>query len=94
MTCQSFLHQSLLHLQNIITGAIISIEYQNAWLHHKGHNKHHWEYWVDWKSSNGEYIITEIPLKFMKEMYADMGLVHQKHIIKENLIIRANICIL
>lgn len=48
------------------------IEYQHAWLHHKGHNKHHWEYWVDWKSSNGEYIITEIPLKFMKEMYADM----------------------
>lgn len=21
--------------------------YSNAWLHHKGHNKHHWEYWVD-----------------------------------------------
>lgn|SRR5574344_129054 len=48
------------------------IEYQHAWLHHKGHNKHHWEYWVDWNSSTGEYILTEIPLKYMKEMYADM----------------------
>ena len=43
-----------------------------AWLHHKGRNKHHWEYWVDWDSSNGEYILTKIPLKYMKEMYADM----------------------
>ena len=49
-----------------------SIEYQHAWLHHKGHNKHHWEYWVDWNSSNGEYILTEIPLRYMKEMYADI----------------------
>lgn len=49
-----------------------TIGYSSAWLHHKGRNKHHWEYWVDWKSSNGEYIITKIPLKFMKEMYADM----------------------
>lgn len=47
-------------------------EYQEAWLHHKGCNKHHWEFWVDWNSSTGEYIITEIPLKYMKEMYADM----------------------
>ena len=48
------------------------IEYQHAWLHHKGHNKHHWEYWVDWESRTGEYILTEIPLKYMKEMYADI----------------------
>ena len=47
-------------------------EYQQAWLHHKGYNKHHWEYWVDWDSFNGEYILTEIPLKYMKEMYADL----------------------
>ncbi len=47
-------------------------EYQQAWLHHKGHNKHHWEWWVDWNSCDGSYIITKIPLKYMKEMYADM----------------------
>lgn len=47
-------------------------EYQHAWLHHKGHNKHHWEYWVDWNSTTGEYILTLIPLRYIKEMYADM----------------------
>ena len=47
-------------------------EYQQAWLHHKGHNPHHWEYWVDWDSKDGSVIITHIPLKFMKEMYADI----------------------
>ena len=24
-----------------------TIGYSSAWLHHKGRNKHHWEYWVD-----------------------------------------------
>ena len=47
------------------------IEYQHAWLHHKGHNKHHWGYWVDWNSETGEYILINIPLKYLKEMYAD-----------------------
>lgn len=49
-----------------------SNEYQEAWLHHKGHNKHHWEYWIDWRSETGDYIVSEIPLKYMKEMYADI----------------------
>lgn len=57
---------------NSDTSLYINEKYQEAWLHHKGHNKHHWEYWVDWNSSNGEYILTEIPLRYMKEMYADM----------------------
>ena len=47
-------------------------QYQRSWLHHKVHNKHHWEYWVDWDSSTGKYITTEIPLKYLQEMYADM----------------------
>ena len=47
-------------------------QYQQAWLHHKGHNKHHWEYWVDWDSKTGKYITIEIPLKYLQEMYADM----------------------
>lgn len=47
-------------------------QYQRSWLHHKGHNKHHWEYWVDWDSKTGKYITIEIPLKYLKEMYADM----------------------
>ena len=26
-----------------------TIGYSTAWLHHKGRNKHHWEYWVDFQ---------------------------------------------
>ena len=56
---------------SVINEGIIE-KYQQAWLHHKGHNKHHWEYWVDWDSNTGEYILTHIPLRYMEEMYADM----------------------
>ena len=28
--------------------------YSYAWLHHRGHNPHHWEYWIDNLSSGGE----------------------------------------
>ena len=49
-----------------------NLQYQYAWLHHIAHNKHHWEYWVDWDNQTGEYITTEIPLKYLQEMYADM----------------------
>ena len=44
--------------------------YSYAWLHHKGHNKHHWQYWVDWEKD--KVITPKIPLKYMKEMYADL----------------------
>ena len=47
-------------------------EYQKACLHHKGRNKHHWEYWVDWDYKTGEYKLIDIPFKYLKEMYADM----------------------
>ena len=49
-----------------------NLQYQYAWLHHIAHNKHHWEYWVDWNFSTGEYVLTDIPLKYLKEMYADI----------------------
>ena len=48
------------------------MKYQYSWLHHIAHNKHHWEYWVDWNSQNGEYELIEIPIKYLKEMYADI----------------------
>ena len=25
-----------------------ALGYSDAWLHHKGHNKHHYEYWIDY----------------------------------------------
>lgn len=47
-------------------------EYQKAWIHHKNHNKHHWEYWMDRDSVSGKIIVTKMPLKYLKEMYADL----------------------
>lgn len=44
--------------------------YSAAWMHHKGHNPHHWEYWVDY-GPNGEIIANQIPYKYVVEMVCD-----------------------
>ena len=44
--------------------------YSAAWLHHKGHNKHHWEYWVDF-GRKGEIVANKIPTKYVVEMVCD-----------------------
>ena len=44
--------------------------YSLAWLHHKGCNKHHWQYWMDYK--NGEVVISDIPTRYLQEMAADI----------------------
>ena len=44
--------------------------YSAAWLHHKGHNKHHWEYWTDF-NSDGSIIANKIPTKYVVEMVCD-----------------------
>ena len=44
--------------------------YSKAWLHHKGHNKHHWEYWTDFDDS-GAVIANKIPYKYVVEMVCD-----------------------
>ena len=40
-----------------------------AWLHHKGRNKHHYEYWVDKFDEGG--IPVKIPFKYVIEMVCD-----------------------
>ena len=37
--------------------------YSSAWLHHKGRNKHHMEYWIDYS--------LELPLRYVVEMFCD-----------------------
>lgn len=52
--------------------------YSKAWLHHKGRNKHHYEYWYDYASPA---ITPEIPYKYMVEMICDSlaaGIVYNK----------------
>lgn len=51
------------------------IGYSSAWLHHKGRNKHHYEYWIDYCSrsmKNGEVMApVKMPRKYMVEMVMD-----------------------
>ena len=42
--------------------------YSEAWLHHKGRNKHHTEYWIDELAPNPTPII---PYKYAAEMICD-----------------------
>ena len=46
--------------------------YSYAWLHHKGRNKHHLEYWIDYDLSDGATMMgLEMPPKFLAEMFCD-----------------------
>lgn len=48
------------------------IGYSTAWLHHKGRNKHHLEYWVDYLPENGFRMSgLEMPVKYVVEMFCD-----------------------
>ena len=46
------------------------IGYAPAWIHHKGHNSHHYEYWMD-KFDDGTYS-TRMPLDDAIELICDM----------------------
>lgn len=46
-----------------------TIGYSSAWLHHKGRNKHHWEYWVDF--SRKGVVAARMPNKYVVEMFCD-----------------------
>ncbi len=43
--------------------------YSMAWFHHKGRNKHHWEYWTD--DFEKGVIPKKMPLKYVIEMFCD-----------------------
>ena len=46
--------------------------YTSAWLHHKGRNKHHLEYWIDYSLQKGEGMVgMEMPVKYVVEMLCD-----------------------
>ena len=43
-----------------------------AWLHHKGRNKHHYEYWLDYSMNKNEGIVgMKMPTKYVVEMFVD-----------------------
>ncbi|MDE5566115.1 MAG: catalase [Anaeroplasmataceae bacterium] len=43
--------------------------YSLAWMHHKGRNKHHYEYWTD--VVDGKYTPIRIPIRYLKESLCD-----------------------
>ena len=43
----------------------------SAWLHHKGRNKHHLEYWIDYGASKHGLEGMKIPLRYICEMVCD-----------------------
>lgn len=50
-----------------------TIGYSSAWLHHKGRNKHHYEYWTDVDIHHRENGIVgvKMPAKYVAEMVMD-----------------------
>lgn len=50
-----------------------AIGYSSAWLHHKGRNKHHYEYWIDYstKDIKGGMHPAKMPEKYVIEMLMD-----------------------
>lgn len=45
--------------------------YSAAWLHHKGRNRHHFEYWTDYNPETKRVGPVKMPLVFVKEMFCD-----------------------
>lgn len=53
--------------------------YSLSWLHHKGRNKHHWEYWLD--NSKDGVIAVKMPVNYVVEMFCDRvaaSMIYQK----------------
>ncbi len=45
--------------------------YSKAWMHHKGRNRHHYEYWNDYNPKTRKIENVEMPVKYVIEMFCD-----------------------
>ncbi|MBR4184340.1 MAG: catalase [Clostridia bacterium] len=45
--------------------------YSAAWMHHKGRNPHHWEYWFDVSPVTHRYEPVRMPIDYLKESFCD-----------------------
>ncbi len=62
--------------------------YSDAWIHHKGRNRHHYEYWTDYNieaAKRGDYPIqpVQMPRRYVAEMLMDR-IAASKTYMKEN----------
>lgn len=42
-----------------------------AWIHHKGRNKHHFEYWTDYNPKSKVVEPVKMPMRYVAEMFCD-----------------------
>ena len=45
--------------------------FSQAWMHHKGRNRHHYEYWTDMNRTTRNYESVPMPRKYLVEMVMD-----------------------
>ena len=45
--------------------------WSKAWMHHKGRNRHHYEYWNDYNPKTKQIENVEMPLNYVIEMFCD-----------------------
>ena len=45
--------------------------YSLAWMHHKGRNKHHFEYWSDYNPKERKMVPIKMPLRYVAELLCD-----------------------
>ena len=45
--------------------------YSAAWMHHKGRNRHHFEFWTDYDPNGSGISGVEMPKKYVAEMFCD-----------------------
>ena len=48
-----------------------TVGYSTAWMHHKGRNRHHFEYWTDYNPTTRTMSPVKMPLRFVAEMFCD-----------------------
>ncbi len=45
--------------------------YSDSWMHHKGRNRHHFEYWTDYSAKDKKIRPVEMPTRYVVEMFCD-----------------------
>lgn len=45
--------------------------YSKAWMHHKGRNRHHFEYWTDYNPQTKKLSPVQMPKRYVIEMFCD-----------------------
>ncbi|MDD6340183.1 MAG: DUF5662 family protein [Butyrivibrio sp.] len=48
-----------------------TIGYSNAWMHHKGRNRHHYEFWTDYNPETKKMSGVKMPVRYFVEMVCD-----------------------